>query len=160
MRVIALIAAALTLVGLAPAAMAEPKTLSGTVTYRERIALPPGAVIEVRLVDVSRADAPSTTIAETSVKSTGQVPVAYRLQYDDAQIRPGRSYALQARITVDDRLWFITGHHPVFVSGPDNTDIVVQRVSAKPDASPATHPTGLRSPRTCSSVKAATQSSR
>src|SRR5262245_42190779 len=31
-------------------------TVTGTVTYRQRIALPPGAVIEVSLLDVSRAD--------------------------------------------------------------------------------------------------------
>ncbi|WP_367272350.1 YbaY family lipoprotein [Phreatobacter sp.] len=48
----------------AAAAMAETRTLSGMVIYRERIALPPSAVVEVKLVDISLADAPSRTIAE------------------------------------------------------------------------------------------------
>jgi uncharacterized lipoprotein YbaY len=36
-------------------------TLNGTVSYRERIALPPSAVARSSLVDVSLADAPATT---------------------------------------------------------------------------------------------------
>lgn len=35
------------------------KTITGTVAYRERIALPPNAVVTVTLEDVSLADAPS-----------------------------------------------------------------------------------------------------
>ena len=39
-------------------AMAEVATIEGTATGRERIALRPGAVLEVELLDISRADAP------------------------------------------------------------------------------------------------------
>ena len=135
-------AIALTLLGIMPQAVAAPKTLSGTVTYRERIALPPGATIEVKLVDVSRADAPATTIAETSVTAAAQVPIPYALAFDDAGIEPRRRYTLQARITVGGKLWFATTtHHPVLAGGADNTDIVVQRVRAEPDAADA-GPTG------------------
>ena len=42
--------------------------VTGSVTYRERIALPPTAVVTVRLVDVSRADAPSVLIAEQVIR--------------------------------------------------------------------------------------------
>ena len=37
-----------------------------TATYRERIMLPPGHVLTVRVEDVSLADAPAKIIAETS----------------------------------------------------------------------------------------------
>ena len=114
--------------------MAEPRTLSGTVTYRERMALPPSANVSVKLVDVSRADALSTTIAETSIRPGGQVPIRYQLQFENKEIKPGHSYALQARITVDDQLWFITTtRHPVTLNGSDNTDIIVQRVGMRSD---------------------------
>ncbi len=120
------------------AAMAEMKTLSGTVAYRERIALPPSASIEVKLLDVSHADAPARTIAQTIVRPETQVPVPYRLDYDASEVVPGRSYALQARITVGERLWFVTAtRHPVFAGGADSTDIVVERVSGA-----ATSPVG------------------
>jgi putative lipoprotein len=120
------------------AAMAEMRTINGTVAYRERMALPPGASVEIKLVDGSRADAPSGTIAETTIVPEGQVPVAYRLTYEASDILPGRSYALQARITVGGRLMFITTtRHPIFSDGADRTDIIVERVKgADPTASP------------------------
>lgn len=122
------------------AAYAETRTLSGTVTYRERMALPPDARITVQLQDVSRADAPAQVLGETVIAPPVQVPVPFRLEYDDSAIRPGHSYALQARITRGDRLMFInTSRHAVFGDQPDSTGIgatgiVVERVARNPDA--------------------------
>jgi len=114
-------------------AFAAPKILSGTVVYRERIALPPSARLQVSLLDVSLADAPSKTLARTVVRPRGQVPIPYKLRFDDVRIRPGHSYALQAEIRVDDRLWFLTTtRHSVFTGGADNTEIVVERVGPGP----------------------------
>ncbi|OHV83817.1 YbaY family lipoprotein [Rhizobium sp. LCM 4573] len=118
-------------------AMAAIKALEGTVAYRERMALPPGASVEIKLVDVSLADSPSKTLAEITFTPEGQVPLPYRLEYDDAEIQPGRSYALQARITLGDRLMFITTtRHAVFTGEAGETNIMVERVVAAP-ASPA-----------------------
>lgn len=119
------------------AAFADTKLLEGSVTYRERIALPPGATVEIELADVSLADAPARTLARTSVTPAGQVPVAWRLEYDPAQIVAGHSYALRARILHDGRLLFTTTQrYAVFGNGPDATDIVVQRVVDAAPASP------------------------
>lgn len=122
-------------------ALAATKRLRGTVSYRERIALPPHALLEVRLLDVSLADAPSKTLAVTRVKTRHQMPIPYRLRYDEARIRSGRSYALQARIIVDGKLWFIsTTRHSVFTGRPDETEIRVERV--KSEAPEAGNPSG------------------
>ena len=52
--------------------------VSGTVAYRERIALDPTAEVVVQLLDVSRMDAPSVTLAEQRIKASGkQPPFAY-----------------------------------------------------------------------------------
>lgn len=88
-------------------ATAEDKTISGEVLYRERIALPPQAVLTVQLVDVSLADAPAKVIGQQKIEPAGQVPIKFAVKFDEAAIRSGMSYALEARITVDDRLWFI-----------------------------------------------------
>lgn len=88
-------------------AAAEEKTITGEVLYRERIALPPHAVLTVQLVDMSLADAPSTIIGQQKIDPAGQVPIKFSVPFDPAAIQPQLSYALQARITVDDRLWFI-----------------------------------------------------
>jgi putative lipoprotein len=45
--------------------------VTGSVSYRERIALPPDAVVKVQLSDVSRQDAPAPLIAETTVQPEG-----------------------------------------------------------------------------------------
>ncbi|MER8477970.1 YbaY family lipoprotein [Mesorhizobium sp. M1163] len=89
--------------------VAAEKTLKGKVMYRERIALPPNAVLSVQLADVSLADAPAAIIGERKVVPAGQVPIKFEISFDPQVIRPDMTYALQARITVDDRLLFVTG---------------------------------------------------
>ncbi|HEY7473655.1 MAG TPA: YbaY family lipoprotein, partial [Vicinamibacterales bacterium] len=54
---------------------AVAQTIKGTATYRERMALPPGAVFEAALEDVSRADAKAETVAQTRVPSPGNPPI-------------------------------------------------------------------------------------
>lgn len=106
-------------VGAARAMAADAATLTGTVTYRARIALPAGAVVDVRLLDVSRADAPATTLARAEIVTRGeQVPVPFTLRYDPGEVQPGRRYVVQATIAVDGRVtWRTTTQHPVFADG-------------------------------------------
>ncbi|MDX3883529.1 MAG: YbaY family lipoprotein [Sphingomonas sp.] len=73
--------------------------LEGIAIYRQRIALPPDAVLVVRIEDVSLADAPSTLIAEARLPTEGrQVPLPYEVQYDSARILPGHRIAVHGRI--------------------------------------------------------------
>jgi uncharacterized lipoprotein YbaY len=63
--------------------------VTGAVTYLVRSALPPTAVIEVVLQDVSKADAPAETISSQRIEANGkQVPFPYVLKYDAAKIDP------------------------------------------------------------------------
>ncbi len=104
--------------------------VTGSVTYRERIALPPSAVITVKLVDVSLADAPAVLIAEQVIATAGrQVPFEFALEYDAARIQPSHTYAVQVRIENGDRLLFISDTmNPVITrSAPTRVDIVVRR---------------------------------
>ncbi|RVC60095.1 MAG: META domain-containing protein [Mesorhizobium sp.] len=87
---------------------AAEKTIAGEASYRERIALPPNAVLSVQLADVSLADAPAAIIGERKVAPAGQVPIRFEISFDPQVIRPNMTYALQARITVDDKLLFTT----------------------------------------------------
>lgn len=94
-------------------------TIEGTVTYLPRIALSPNAVLEVRLLDVSRQDAPAEMLAAVTIPTAGQqVPLPFQLAYNPNQIMPQHTYSIQARILVDGELQFIsTTHNPVF--GPE-----------------------------------------
>lgn len=117
-------------------APAAPGVVSGTVTYLQRVALPPTAVIEVKLQDVSRADAPATLIAEQKITAEGkQVPIPFELKFDPAKIEPKHRYTVSARILVGDQLRFISDKaYPVLAggAGASGVEIVVKAVPAKP----------------------------
>jgi uncharacterized lipoprotein YbaY len=101
--------------------------LTGTVTYLQRSALPDDAVVQVKLVDVSRADAPATVLAEHKIVTGGkQVPIPFELKYDPAAIDPRFTYAVQARIEISGQLRFITKQmYGVLTRGNPVTDVEV-----------------------------------
>lgn len=121
-------------------ALAKVLTILGTVSYRERIALPPHAILEVSLIDVSMVDAPTGIIAVTRIRTRRRMPIPYRLRFDDKHVRRGRSYALEARILVDGKLWFITARRQPVTRGPVQPDMLVQRTAAQ--TSEASTPSG------------------
>ena len=82
-------------------------TIGGTATYRERMALPPDAVFEATLEDVSRTDAPSTVVATVRVASP-RVPIEFSIHYDPARVDPKRRYAVKGRITLNGQPMFST----------------------------------------------------
>jgi putative lipoprotein len=82
-------------------------TVTGTVTYRHRMALPPDAVVDVSLQDTSRADAPARIVGQTTIATRGaQVPIPFRINYDPAGIDPSHQYTVRATITVDGKVLF------------------------------------------------------
>jgi putative lipoprotein len=107
--------------------------ITGTVTYRNRSALPPTAMIEVTLQDISLADAPAKVISTQQIEAGGrQPPFAYELAYDPAQIDPRNTYSVSARITEGDQLLFISDKvNPVLTRGAPLTgvDILVLAMS-------------------------------
>lgn len=112
----------------APAAYAQGQaTVTGTVTYLERIALPPTAKVTVQLLDVSRADVAATLISEQVIDPAGQgPPYAYSLSYDPAAIQDNLSYSVRATITDGDRLIFTsTTNIPVITRGSPTSDVEI-----------------------------------
>jgi len=105
--------------------------VTGTVTYLPRIALPPSAIVEVSLQDVSRADAPAITLASQTIELNGQqVPVDFSLSYNPNAIEPGHTYAVRASIRVGEELWFTsTRSYPVTPGEQSSAvEIIVDRV--------------------------------
>ena len=92
------IAAVLMATALSASLAAQSARITGTVTYRERMAMPSSAMVEVTLEDVSRADVAAPVIARTRIERPGQVPVAFSLDYDPKLISATRRYAVRARI--------------------------------------------------------------
>ncbi|OED80435.1 YbaY family lipoprotein [Vibrio crassostreae] len=98
------------------------QVISGTVSYRERIALPENAVVTVTLEDISLADAPSTVIAtQEFTTDSKQVPFAFELSYDNDKIKANHRYNMRASIHVDGKLRFTTDTIKSVITDVENT---------------------------------------
>lgn len=111
-------------------------TISGSVSYRERIALSPSAELNLRLEDVSLADAKAKIIAERNMVISSQVPISFELNYDPALINAGNRYAVRATIYDDGQMLFTTDtHYPVLTQNGGNTvELVLVRAGKAPPA--------------------------
>lgn len=118
----------------------QTNTVTGTATYRERIALPPNAVFEATLEEISRADAPADIVGRTRLERPGQPPFQFSIQYDPAKIVESRSYSVRAHVTVGANLMFITDQsYPVLTKGKGNhlEMIIMRRAGSSPGRGPA-----------------------
>ena len=84
-------------------------TLSGTVSYRERVVLPNNARIIVSLVEQpTQADhGKSKVISQHSFLAEGeQPPVAFTLNYVKSKLKPDTLYRVIAKIEINDEVLF------------------------------------------------------
>lgn len=103
--------------------------LNVTALYRERIMLPPGHVLNVRIEDVSLADAPARILAEANEPLAGPPPYRLVLAFSSAEIDPRHTYAVRADIRdPSGALVFVTDtRHTVLTNGaPASAEIVLK----------------------------------
>ena len=83
--------------------------VSGTIWIKQKVALPPDAVLTVTLSDASLADAPSKVLAQRAVRTEGkQAPFSFVLPYNPSDVQPNARILLSAAVTINDKLVFIT----------------------------------------------------
>jgi putative lipoprotein len=125
-----LLAASWTGCALNPFSSGRENVVEGTVTYRERIALPPLALVEVKLLDPA-SNEPSEYVAATTVRTEGrQVPISFELPYDPNKILAEHTYVVRAAIRDADETLFTTNTiHPVITKGnPKKVELVLTKV--------------------------------
>ncbi|MFV0277829.1 MAG: YbaY family lipoprotein [Parahaliea sp.] len=106
---------------------ADVTLIEGSVSYRERLRLPPDALVEVELQDISRADAPASILATVIGPASSAPPYAYRIEYDSANIAQRHRYSLRAVITRGGKLLFSsTEYIDPFAGNP--VDITVSQI--------------------------------
>ncbi|GAA0784183.1 MULTISPECIES: YbaY family lipoprotein [Pseudomonadati] len=100
----------------------------GEVLYKQRIALPADSVIQIQLQDVSLQDVKAVVLAEYELSPvTGITPFEFVVPTE--AFKTGHRYAISARITVADELWFInTQSYPVNITDPQPLTVVVDKV--------------------------------
>lgn len=122
------------------AAPARADTLSGTATFRERIALPPDAVFEVVIVDYVRADAPATVIGRQRIAPAGQPPFRFSIPYNPSDLTPRGRYTVRATLRHQGRLLFTTDTiTPVLDGRQQPLELLMKRVGAGPAAQRTSH---------------------
>lgn len=100
------------------AAKHNPTRITGIATYRQRIAMPEGAVFEAVLEDVSKMDVAAPIIASVEIENPGNVPIQFSIDFSPADIDAKMSYSVRAAIRVDGELWATTDTaYPVLTRG-------------------------------------------
>ncbi|MEQ9040069.1 MAG: META domain-containing protein [Silicimonas sp.] len=120
MKRAAFFAASLTLLSCASAAAGE---LSGTATYRERIAMPPDAVFQAVLFDIV-SDA--VEIGRMTLSGADGPPYVFTIPYDDAAIRPDGRYTIEVSVTWQGTKTF-TAEAETDLGAGDTVDLVMTR---------------------------------
>lgn len=119
--------------GTAEVAGAAGGAVKGTATYRERMALPPGAVFEAILEDVSKADAPGPVIGRARIEKPGNPPIPFEIPYDPSRIDPSHQYAVRARIVSGGKLLFTAEqHYSVPTAGQGSEVHLLLRLASAP----------------------------
>jgi len=121
----------------------------GTASYRERIALPPHAVFEATLEDVSKADAAPEVIGQAHIENPANPPIRFEIAYNPSLVNPSHRYAVRARIVVDGKLFFTTDqNYPVLGAGQNSEVSLLLRRAAVSTAGRSAEtpaPSGLHS---------------
>ncbi len=115
-------------------ALAAAETITGTVTYLQRIMLPPGTTIEVALEDTSLADAPAKSLATFVIDDAGAPPYRFAFAYDPDSFDDRTSYTLRATARNGDTLLMTTDTvYPVVTRGAGTEVEMVMKMVAQDD---------------------------
>ncbi|PCC71228.1 putative lipoprotein [Nannocystis exedens] len=111
---------------------AQTVTLQGKAFYLERIALPPGSMLHVKVVDLRNAEATGGAIASDVFNAT-QVPIPFELEVKLSKIEPNTPYGVSASVRdADDELWFKTeAPVPVELKAPAPLEIRMVRTTGE-----------------------------
>jgi uncharacterized lipoprotein YbaY len=112
-----------------PAAASQVAELRGNLFLPLDAVLPRGALVEVSLEDVSRADAAAVILAETEIIPVGPPPYPFVLRYDPERIDPRMRYGLRGTVRANGRLRFINDTHvPAFPDSGQPVDLPLVEV--------------------------------
>lgn len=104
--------------------------ITGSASFRERLALPPEAVFEAVLLNVSRPGAPAIVLGRDRIQPVPGPMIAFRIPYDPAVIDSRMNYSVRATIKVGEQVWFSTeAVTPVLTHGHGNTATLTLRLT-------------------------------
>jgi uncharacterized surface protein with fasciclin (FAS1) repeats/uncharacterized lipoprotein YbaY/heat shock protein HslJ len=108
-------------------------SVTGTVTYLPRIALPDDAVVKVQIYNASLADA-TEVLGEQVIETNGQqVPIPYEVAFNPDDIDEAMMYSVSARIEDgEENLLFISDTvTPVITQGNPSEDVEIMTIQVQ-----------------------------
>ena len=115
-----------------PAAASSFVDIGGSVSYLSRIALPPDAILTIRVVDTARAGAPARVLVEQRYELNGaQVPIPFSATLDRDLIGKKARLSVNARIEHRGKLRFVSdkAYPPLKDGQPVPVDIILKPAS-------------------------------
>jgi putative lipoprotein len=109
---------------------ASDSLVTGQVTYRQRSALPPDALVRVSVIDESLPEGPlaEMVLGQQVIPTAGrQVPIPFAVGYNSAGIDEEATYTLMAGIedAGGELLFFTQQSYPVITQGNPTSDVEV-----------------------------------
>lgn len=116
-----------------------PAAVSGTLTYRERIALPANAIVTVQIAELRTGAAPQVIAEQRFTTNGAQPPFRYTISYDPTRINSSAQYTIQSNISVDGQVRFSTGQvYRVITGGAPVSDVNIVLVASGQQQLPPT----------------------
>jgi putative lipoprotein len=126
-----LIACSTLLLGACASTPYQQQELQGSVSYLQKIALPPETtMLHLRLLDVSGSGGAATLLGEQFINHPAHFPVPFALQYDQSAIIAGAHYELTTQVYSEGELR-MQGSTPLALHGtqlPGKTDVVLKGI--------------------------------
>lgn len=107
--------------------------VDGTVKLSGGDTVPVGAVVQVELRDVSKADAGAMLIGKQDIRdAAGKSEIPFSVGYDDKKIKGDNTYGVSCRVVQKGKLLFINkGHISVITRGGKTSGVDVPVSKAK-----------------------------
>jgi putative lipoprotein len=122
---------ALLLLALPAVASAQAAAVSGTLSYRDRTALPANAVVTVQIARVTASGAPEVIAEQRFTTNGAQPPFRYSIAYDASRIDANSTYTVQANISVGGQARYTTNTlYPVITRGNPTQNVNVTLVGS------------------------------
>lgn len=104
--------------------------VGGTVMYISNVQLPPDAIFEIKLVELTREGTAGQVIAEENYARPVTMPLEFFLRHEPRAINSHRGYGMQAKIVAGGRVLFATPRPvPVLTRGnAKSAELVVEPV--------------------------------
>jgi putative lipoprotein len=108
--------------------VSNKSAITGTIDHSHWMTLPDGTMVIVRIEDTTRDGAPGKKVAESVIKSQGEViPMPFAVVYDPGKINDNHKYSLTVKIedSTGKILYTNQSDVPVLTQGNPTHDIDV-----------------------------------